>query len=331
MACLKSLIEEYINKKVKDAVEKEHVRQLLLEDLKPYLEEQQLPYDISLESLQAREAYRLKIADAFLSLLEKTTSSKESTQQRIVSFSEYMKNHGVNLILPEVFKREAVNPYERLVDLLKTLHEGKTKQELMSYYCISRRPLEKDIDELVMGTKILGQKVQIRDIQREKRRITYQSTIHPVFLPLNLTEVYYLIIGLKSLSRDEESLMSRTFDHLANRIYCQLSGYARGKIDKKGRKLGIEFPSEDEFERYNGSMDEEKMAASSKRNTLMYLWKAGGRCTIHLNNDDMEVIPDCYIDYDMRIGEIFIKDSPHGERKRKLDINQILDIQYEYK
>lgn len=332
MAELKGLIEEYITKKVKGADEKEHVRQLLLVELKPYLEEEQLPFDISLESLQVREAYRQKIADAFVDLLSKTSNSKEYTQKRIVSFAEYLKKiYNVDLNLDEVFKREAVNPYERLVDLLKTLQEGKTKQELLDYYSISRKPLEKDINELVMGTNILGQKVKIRDTQRDQNRITYQSSIHPIFLPLNMTEVYYLIMGLKSLSTDNEAMTNKTFDHLANRIYCQLSDYGRNKIDKKGKAMGIKFPHEDEFEKYNGSIDEEKMSTLNRKNTLAYLWKAGNKCTVHMNNNEMEVIVDCYIDYNISTSEVFVKDSIDGQRKRKININQILDIQYEYK
>ncbi|MDD5603039.1 MAG: hypothetical protein PHG48_03010 [Eubacteriales bacterium] len=157
MVDLKNIIELYISKGIIEAAEKDHVRQLLLVELKPYLEEQHLPYEIGIESLQVRVEYRQKMEDAFFDLLRKTTNSKEYTQQRILLFSEYLKKQGVILTLDEIFMREVMNPYERLVDLLKTLHEGKTKQQLMDYYSISRKPLERDINELVNGTKILGQ------------------------------------------------------------------------------------------------------------------------------------------------------------------------------
>lgn len=336
----KGLIEEYIDKKVTCQKEKELVRKLFLVDLKKQMKKEEFLYDISLESLQVREEYRLKISDRFYDLLNSTKKSKEHTQRRLVLFSEYLKkDYKVDLVLDELIKRESINPYERLVDLLKTLNEGMTKQELMDHYAISRKPLERDIDELIMGTKILGQRVKIRDIQRVKTNddnrgkyeLAYQSTIHPIFIPLNLSEVYYLIMGLKFLSKEHGEFASETYDYLANRVYCQLSDYAKKKIKRKGMEIGIQFPSEDEFERYNGSMDEEKMAARNKESNLMYLWKAGVKCTIHLNNDDMEVIKDCYVHYDMDNREIYLKSSLHGERKRKVDISQILHIEYDYK
>ncbi|SDY94525.1 hypothetical protein SAMN05660462_01315 [Proteiniborus ethanoligenes] len=328
---LRHAIEEYIVKKVKGKEEKEQVTKLLLGELDPYLKEEQVHYNISLESLQARKEYRPSIVDAFYELLKKTRNNKEYTQKRIVSFSEYLqKKYKIELELGKVFERETLNPYERLVDLLKTLNKGMTKSELMDHYSISRKPLESDINQLVMGTKILGQEVKIRDIQKEQNKITYQSTIHPIFLPLNMTEVYYLIMGLKSLSKDQRNIASKTYDDLANKIYCQLSDYARNKIDMKGRELGIRFPYVDEFDTYNGSKDEEKMIIDKKRDAILYLWKAGVKCTIHMNNDDMEIIKDCYIDYDIAKGDIFVKDSLYGTRIRKLDINEVLRIDYDY-
>jgi len=331
MTDFKYLIEDYIEKEVKTKAEKEKARKLLLIDLKPYMEEK-LCYEISVESLKVREEYRMGVSDAFSELLNKTKNSKEPTRDRLLSFTNYLKETWrIDLELGEVFESETINPYERLVDLLKTLNGGMTKKQLEEHYSISRKTLEKDIDKLVMGTRIFGQKVRIRDIEREKGKITYQSSIHPVFLPLNLTEVYYLTVFLRQLSNSKDTFMSSIFRDLANRIYCQLSEYARHKIDKKGLQAGIEFPEAEDFELYNGSEDEEKMARKSKESTLTYLWKAGATCTIHLNNENMDILTDVYIDYDFHTEDIFFKNSLEGKRKEKIDIDKILDIKFTYR
>jgi len=331
MTCFRDMIEEYINDIIKDPAEKEKVNKLLLKDLEKHLEEMDLSFDISLEYLKAREDFRLKLSDAFYGMIPENTRDKGYMNKRVLSFAEYLrKTWKVDLVLDEAFNLEVMNKYERQVDLLKTLNSGKTKVELEQYYSLSKKPLEKDIDELVMGTRILGQKVKIRDIRRDHKAITYQSTIHPVFMPLNLTEVYYLTVGLKMLSSEHETIMGQTLENISNRVYCQLSDSARKKIDKKAREADVSFPYEEEFERYNVCWDEEEMARDNLRSTLAYIWKAGIQCTIHLKNEVMEVIPDIYIAYDISTNEVFLKESPEGNRKRKLDIDEILDIKYLY-
>jgi hypothetical protein len=331
MTCFRDMIEEYINKMVKDPAEKEKVSKLLLKDLEKHLEEIGLSYDISIESLKAREDFRLKLSDAFYGMIPENTRDKGFMKKRVLAFAEHLrKTWKVDFVLDEAFKLEVMNKYERQVDLLKTLNSGKTKVELEQYYSLSRKPLEKDIDELVMGTRILGQKVKIRDIKREHKAITYQSSIHPIFMPLNLTEVYYLTVGLKMLSNERDTIMGQTLENISNRVYCQLSDCARKKIDKKAIESGISFPYEEELERYNGCWDEEEMARDNLRSTLAYIWKAGIQCTIHLKNEAMEVIPNIYIAYDISTNEVFLKESPEGNRKRKLDIDEILDIKYLY-
>lgn len=323
------ITENYIES-ISPSVEKKAVTQLLKVDLKR-LEDADSLFALSLESLQTREEYRLKVADLLLELLQKTTNSKEVTQQRLLRFSSYLNDKwGIPLVLDEIFKRETLNPYERLVDLLKTLHEGKTKKELMDYYSISTKPLEKDINALIKGTKILGQNVKIRDIQREHRRIAYQSSLHPVFLPLNLTEVFYLTVGLKLLAQSHESIMSRTLTYIADKIYCQLSDYAREKIKKKGMEQGVTFPSTNDFEKYDGSRDEEEMARRCIQETLLYAWKSGTLCTVHLKNEHLEVIKDVYVDYDIRTREVNVRDPLHRDKKRKLNIDEVLDIKFKY-
>lgn len=67
-----------------------------------------------------------------------------------------------------------------------------------------------------------------------------ESTVHPVLLPLNLTEVYVLlgILGRAAQGgeqRDPHSVIARD---LAQKVYFQLSDYARGRIDQRLEEQG---------------------------------------------------------------------------------------------
>lgn len=323
-------VNEYIATKISSR-EKDVIKNLLLVELRPYLEIENVSFDISVDTLQVRADIRCKIVDALEGLLKKTTNYKDITRDRLFKFADYMKRKWkVELAINEVLRRQMINPYERLVDLLKTLNEGKTKDNLREYYNISRKPLEEDINTLMEGTPILGQMVKIREIKKSKQQITYESSVHPIFLPLTLTEVFYLTVGMKQLSKNKESLMYSIHENLANKIFCQLSENAKSKIRKKGRDVGVRFPSEDEYENYNGNQDEEKTAKENIISKILYLYKAGVPCTVHLNNADMTVIPKCYIDFDLRTNKIKLKTSLYGDIIKEVDINNILDIEFDY-
>ncbi len=71
--------------------------------------------------------------------------------------------------------------YERMIEILKYLHEGpKTREEIATNFNISIENLNDDLKELQNGDySFLGYKMQI-DLKRGEN--TYDSTIHPIFL-----------------------------------------------------------------------------------------------------------------------------------------------------
>ncbi len=335
---LSDLINDYLENYKSD--DKQAVIQLLttdiqnLKNVKSRIEDEKIDVDLilnmNIETLKENERFRLMLADLLLELLSTTTNTKDATQKRLLHFSKYLEARDIPLVLDTVFRREALNPYERLVDLLKVLQEGKTREELREHYSISNNPLRKDMDALIYGTKILGQKVKIRNIQEENRKITYQSTVHPIFLPLNLTEVYQMTVGLKLLERSQNTIMGETLSYIADNIFCQLSEYAREVIRRKGIDQGICFPEENNFHLFNGSRDEETVATQSIDNALSYAWKSGALCTIILKNKDSEPIQNVHVDYDIKTKEAFIYKPNQRDNRRKLNINEVVDIKLEY-
>lgn len=67
-----------------------------------------------------------------------------------------------------------------------------------------------------------------------------ESTVHPVLLPLNLTEVYVLLGILGRAAGDGEQLDPHSViaRDLAQKVYFQLSDYARGRIDQRLEEQG---------------------------------------------------------------------------------------------
>lgn len=330
---LQAVIQNYINGTANQN-ERNALINLLLNLLPAQMTETDVSMDIPVRSLQLREEYRQKLADALFSLYTKVTRSKEKARQRILSFVRYLlDHHKIELILDESLTKENMSALERQVDLLKTLQKGMTKGQLLDHYVVTRKVIEGDLDKLIMGTKILGQHVKIRNYQRQKGELTYQSTVHPIFLPLNLTEVYFLFTGLKSLAQGrEDSIAAERYDHLANRIYSQLSDYARERIERRAREDDMDLPPEKEFQKYNESIDEEVMAKGSKKDALMYLFKSGEKCTIHLSNAAREIIHNCYV---RLAGEslniVRIYSAPGKAPIREITQDEIHKIEFEYR
>ncbi|HHY82992.1 MAG TPA: hypothetical protein GX505_10005 [Clostridiales bacterium] len=324
---LQDAIQQYIDR-IPDQREKKAVISLLLNQLPVHMGE--LTINIPIKSLQMRKDFRKELAGAFCELYSKVTTSKEKAKQRILKFSQYlMDNYSIELSMEDMLVSENMNAYERQIDLLKTLQQGVTKQDLLDHYVVSRKVIEKDLDNLIKGTKILGQHVKIRNYQSEDRKLTYQSTIHPIFLPLNLTEVFYMFLGLKLLSRNYP-IESEIYNSLAYRIYAQLSEYAKSKIGPRVREYGFDLPPEDELHKYMGSIDEEKMAKKSKEYSLMHLFKTQEKCTIHLNSG--EVIRDCFIKLageKFNVVQIFLKRSEPPIREVTPD--DIETVYFKYK
>ncbi|MDD2503092.1 MAG: hypothetical protein PHG58_04445 [Clostridia bacterium] len=329
---LQAVVQQYVDS-ILNKRERKAVASLLLSRLPNYLEEEGLSMNISMDSLRDSGDDRKNLEGAFYYLYSGETRSKNKARLRILAFTNYLEEkYNIRFLFDDTFTDENLNSYERQVDLLKSLQEGMTTQELKGLYDVTWQIVRKDIDELIKGTEILGQHVKIRDYQNIEKELTYQSTIHPIFLPLNLTEVYYLLRGLKLLAKRDKDLAGSTiYENLANRMYTQLSDYGRKKIDKKAEQEGYRFPLKKDFGMYNGSIDEEDMARESIQGTLDYLYKLPHAvCTVHLNNESMDVLTDYFIEWD-RDDHKKLKLCKNGMSSMKISKDDILTIEFKYR
>ena len=124
---------------------------------------------------------------------------------------------------------------EMEIYLLKRLQSGEDiisrnkRDDIAEEFGYSSRTLAKKIQKLNLDHDLLGSRIEIENLRHGNN--TYDHTIHPVFLALNLTEVYFLTVILPKLAKRYEKNIKNTALDLAGDVYRQLSGYGKEKID----------------------------------------------------------------------------------------------------
>lgn len=125
------------------------------------------------------------------------------------------------------------NSFERRMFIAKYLHDENHKiADLEDLLWVSSRTIEGDLKKLRGEDddpiQICGKKFFIKDTERTKGHVKSASTVHPLFLTPNLTQVIVMLKGLRKMSEDplyENYAMTAAAD-----IWEQLSDYAKGRI-----------------------------------------------------------------------------------------------------
>lgn len=183
------------------------------------------------------------------------------------------------------------SPDEIRWKLLKHLQSGdddeakNTHKEIAVLLSISDEALRRYINQLYdpKGFKLFDADIRMDQIRPEKN--TYDNTIHPIFMALNLTEVCFLTVILQEIikiQREDFNIFTNMVENIANDIFSQLSDYARDIVKMTASEHGVKLNTERQFgyhpERHDGEID------------AMYLIKAFGRCKIKLADTDEYII-----------------------------------------
>lgn len=190
----------------------------------------------------------------------KLKARRETIRKIMVDFFDYINEA---TLLSE--KRFYDYPLERQIEIAKYLHKPRSNEDIEREFDISEETRKKDLQALRNGIEFMGATIKIEE-ERIGRKKYYRSTMHPIFLPLNLTEVYALTSYLPQ-QLERTSANKEVIDNLARRIKTQLSDYAYDKL----------FPGERRVESSNDYINDEEYA-NRRINTLMYLSKTGERC-----------------------------------------------------
>ena len=127
------------------------------------------------------------------------------------------------------------------IELLKLTQTGnpegnhQSRDELAAALFMSPEALKPHLKKLQQGMNLLGSHVKIELAHSDN---VYDSTIHPIFLALNLTEVNFLVNCLRLQFRGSE--FEKIADDIAADVYRQLSDYGKRVTDRVAGQNAIE-------------------------------------------------------------------------------------------
>ena len=122
---------------------------------------------------------------------------------------------------------------ERQLSIAKDMHDFNKacdfdRTEVAAKYMVSEKTIENDMRALREGISVMNQRIVLSDFQLRNRKVTDVSTMHPIFLAQNLTQVVCMLEGLHSM--EHSWTMSSYARNTAVSIWGQLSDYARKRI-----------------------------------------------------------------------------------------------------
>lgn len=201
-------------------------------------------------------------------------SRKETNRKIMVEFFDYLEETTGQKINSVLYKKKFYDyPFERQLEIAKFLHRPRTAAEIEERFDIDSRTRRKDLNALEDGIEVLGSTIRVEKT-REGRRDYYKTTVHPIFLPLNLTEVYALTVYLDQ-AIDDQDPNKRIIQNLTNRVKAQLSDYAYEKL----------FPNKKRSSFANDYLNDEELARQ-REGVLMYLLKSGRKCRFFWNDQE---------------------------------------------
>ena len=126
-------------------------------------------------------------------------------------------------------------PLVRRLEILKLLQGNPMRTaDIGDYFrsedaeTVDPRTIQRDLRAPQDGFEFLGTTLKITEETRGHSLKYYKSTVHPLFLALNLTELTALLKALQWGCRDSDQQVRETYRHLLNYVYRQLTDYAKG-------------------------------------------------------------------------------------------------------
>ncbi|MGB4587852.1 MAG: hypothetical protein WBI17_01295 [Clostridiaceae bacterium] len=161
------------------------------------------------------------------------TSNKGSAIKILTQFLAYLNKEyhfDAEVKFPKI---DIFNSFERQMYLAKVLQNNEvTVSSLSEELWISKRTIDDDLGRLRGNSgdpiQICGKPFVINETQRSNDRFSFASTVHPLFLTFNLTQVITTLKGLKAMGEDPALKPYAALSAAA--IWQQLSDYAKDRI-----------------------------------------------------------------------------------------------------
>lgn len=203
-----------------------------------------------------------------------------------------------------------LTPFERRIEIVKLLHGKEVRTgELAEHFGVDDRTIRTDIVCLREGMDILGTKIKIESKHDGSQRHYYKSTVHPIFLSLNLSELFGI---LKALENKSKEVGGEVYKNIFQKIYSQMTDYAENKISPL---------LEDEYNKTQiiNTLEEEVF---NKDNKLVYWGKSGRYIEVSYTNEENKQVKEEIKLVNMKGNELEIENK--DGKKRWIDYTDII-------
>lgn len=289
---IESAVDKYIET-IRDQQEKKKCRNFLLNTLLPNIKklaEIKKAWPLEVDHIDGNKKAWVILVDSIDQAIRVVQNKKMAYDCIKELFLFIEKNYNPKLRIDELFHKGKAfsDKAERQLDIIKKLQERPmTKDELAKYYWMSRKNLDRDLNDMeINGFELLGQKIKLNVDYRShegdrKVHMYYTSTAHPIFLPLNMTQVYAMTVGLKKVA--DGSPYEDILNDISDWIYNQLTNHAKDIIQNSIEKQGENL----EFRNVNSEYKEERtILKKSLRDELIYLEKSQKKAIIQYIDPD---------------------------------------------
>ena len=158
-------------------------------------------------------------------------SGNEKLRSFVLNFYDFLLNkYDIDVVSSLKYEKLISDHLRRKLEVAKYLHNKPTRREISEEFSLSDRTLRNYLSDLKDGIDFLDTtiKLDIKDI--EARNLECTTTMHPIFLSLNLTELWALTKYLPQMM-EQKGIKNNILDSIINRIKMQLTGYAIETLD----------------------------------------------------------------------------------------------------
>lgn len=242
---------------------------------------------LSERSIEDFDVYFLKFKEKLARYADRSLYGKDRLAlfQETHVFLEILRNKIPGIQSTYELNQSFLSGAEIDLIILKALHEPMSQETLaQSVLKCSRNTANERITALQNGKRLGDMSVQIPPAYRGQ----YESTVHPILLPLNLTEVYVLLSALGDAGQEhgETNPHAVIARDLAEKVYFQLTDYARSRIDDRLDERGVkpehDTPPTYDFETYRSGQGDAVITKVRRSRNWVYFEKSGERVRITL-------------------------------------------------
>ncbi len=227
---------------------------------------------------------------------ERAPSGKETIRRIYQDFIKYIKEQydlELELDNPEY---NGMTPLERRLTIIKILQDPRnhsTQETLADKFGVRRRIISDDLKILQgdMGTKpltIFGQELKV-EYSKERGVYSSSSSVHPIFLTLNLSQIITILEGLREMeSYIEYASFAKSS---AQALWTQLSDYAIDHIlhdNVASLNLDRNWYHSLENSRQNGNqpifVSERDSISNNRAEALVYNAKIHKKCSVTIRD-----------------------------------------------